>query len=281
MLVSAEKGASDPVLPIDALRRMEGRTFLVRARGFGVDAPSTEARLGASILSQAALRGVRTSVSVKSPDIVYLVQPVSGGRAISLSLHRSSRSAYASRARSRSFKHPVAIDPAMARAMVNMAGILEGETVLDPFCGTGSLLVEAGLVGARIFGHDSDSAMIHGARRNLVRCGLRADLVRADALRTPVKGSGFDGIVTDPPYGRSSPARMEAEDLLRAFPAVAYDLLRKGGKMCFASPSTLDLSDDLASAGLRLEAFVYQRVHGSLGRHLYVATKPRRRKAFV
>jgi len=66
---------------------------------------------------------------------------------------------------------------------------------------------------------------------------------------------------------------MDAGTLLSRFPSIVHDLLSRNGTVCFASPSTVDLSDDLSKAGLDLEAFVYQRVHGGLGRHLYVARK--------
>jgi len=80
-------------------------------------------------------------------------------------------------------------------------------------------------------------------------------------------------VVTDPPYGRSSPVMMDAKALLSEFPAIARDLLSRSGTLCLATPSTVDLSDDLSRAGLELKAFVYQRVHGGLGRHLYVARR--------
>jgi tRNA (guanine10-N2)-dimethyltransferase len=160
--------------------------------------------------------------------------------------------------------------------MVNLSEVMEGEEVLDPFCGTGVILVESGLVGARVFGMDSSPAMVEGARRNLCRLQpSRPLMVRGDALRAgSLFLSPFDHVITDPPYGRASPGGADVRGLLARFSRSGGQLLNPGGTICIASPSTLDLSEDLVAGGLRMEAFAYQKVHGSLGRHLYLARKP-------
>ena len=47
------------------------------------------------------------------------------------------------RPRARPFFHPAAIFPKLSRALVNLSRVGAGEVFLDPFCGTGSLLLEA------------------------------------------------------------------------------------------------------------------------------------------
>lgn len=44
--------------------------------------------------------------------------------------------------------------PQLARALINILGIKEGDTVLDPMCGSGTLNVEASLVGVNSIGID-------------------------------------------------------------------------------------------------------------------------------
>ncbi len=262
-------------VPAHLLDEVRDRTFLVRASGFGPSTPEAERLVGRRILEQAWLRGISTSVSVSRPGVVLLLSRTRAGDMISVLIETDTRSSCRARAAARPFRHPVGIDPVIARVMLNMAGVLAGESVLDPFCGTGSILVEAGMMGARIFGMDSDQRMIKGARRNLVALQPgRAFLVRGNALRSAATfRARFDHVVTDPPYGRSSPTMMDAAKLLSEFPATARELLGRDGTLCIASPSTIDLSDELTRAGLILEAFVYQRVHGGLGRHLYVARR--------
>ncbi|MDY6768561.1 MAG: hypothetical protein SVW02_00425, partial [Candidatus Nanohaloarchaea archaeon] len=46
----------------------------------------------------------------------------------------------------RPFSAPVTIHPRLARALVNLSQVERGGSVLDPFCGTGGILLEAGLI---------------------------------------------------------------------------------------------------------------------------------------
>ena len=53
-------------------------------------------------------------------------------------------------------KHPHELDWKLTRAMINLAGLKEGETVCDPFCGTGTTLLEAESMGIHAIGVDFD-----------------------------------------------------------------------------------------------------------------------------
>ena len=57
----------------------------------------------------------------------------------------------------RPFFHPGCMSPKLARCMVNLSRIREGDLVLDPFCGTGGILMEAGIIGARLVGCERNS----------------------------------------------------------------------------------------------------------------------------
>jgi len=50
---------------------------------------------------------------------------------------------------------------------VNLSSIKKGETMLDPFCGTGGIVLEAGLVGANVIGSDVEEKMIEGCKKTL------------------------------------------------------------------------------------------------------------------
>jgi putative methyltransferase (TIGR01177 family) len=105
------------------------------------------------------------------------------------------------------FRRPVSLPPRLARAAVNLARVNPSDRVLDPFLGTGALLAEAGLLGARLYGIDRDATMIRGALQNLAHLGVTAEKLVAGDARNVDFGDGsvrFSAIVTDPPYGRSS-----------------------------------------------------------------------------
>lgn len=60
------------------------------------------------------------------------------------------------------------LPPKVARIMVNLAtGGKSGLTVADPFCGTGTVLSEAIMVGCNVFGSDTNPEAIPGTKSNL------------------------------------------------------------------------------------------------------------------
>jgi predicted RNA methylase len=86
----------------------------------------------------------------------------------------------------------------LSRALVNLVAP-PARTLLDPFCGTGSTLLEAACVGLEATGVDSNPRMVGMSRRNLAHYGYAATVETGDALTTAMTA---DAIVTDLPYGR-------------------------------------------------------------------------------
>jgi tRNA (guanine10-N2)-dimethyltransferase len=99
----------------------------------------------------------------------------------------------------RDFFHPGVMMPRMARTLVNIAGVQAGDRVLDPFCGTGGILIEAELLGAVAIGSDFDPLMVKGSRQNTAH----SSLMLADATQLPFQAHSIDSVVTDLPYGQS------------------------------------------------------------------------------
>ena len=174
------------------------------------------------------------------------------------------------RPRRRPFFHPTAMPAKLARVMVNLAQPKRGDLMLDPFCGTGGMLVEARLIGCRVVGFDAKPHMLRGGLKNLKHFGINLEgLAIADARYPPV--TNVDCIATDPPYGRSSSTlganiRCIVEDFLSAI----GDRLPRGAKICMASPKKIRIGETAEKAGFKhLEShFVY--VHRSLTREIVV-----------
>jgi len=99
----------------------------------------------------------------------------------------------------RDFFHPGVMMPRMARTLVNLAHVQEDDIMLDPFCGTGGILIEGHLLGARVTGSDFDPLMVWGSRQNIPG----SDLMLADATCLPFCDQAVDAVVTDFPYGQS------------------------------------------------------------------------------
>ncbi len=96
---------------------------------------------------------------------------------------------------------PAALKPTVAAALVRLARPGRGP-LLDPMCGTGTVLAEAVAAGLSRLGGDLDDTALRAARRNLEAAGSRGALSRWDAGRLPVAGGAAGGVACNLPWGR-------------------------------------------------------------------------------
>jgi tRNA (guanine10-N2)-dimethyltransferase len=170
----------------------------------------------------------------------------------------------------RPFFQPGSMAPLDARAVANLAGARPGALVADPMCGTAGVLVEAGLVGARVLGLDAQAKMVRGARENLAASldGGYA-LARADATRLPVRDDALAGIAFDAPYGRQSKvARHGLSDLVAGALAEAARVAPRAVVVADRSWRTA-----AREAGWRVVTVHERRVHRSLTRHYHLLVR--------
>ncbi|MDH5415867.1 MAG: DNA methyltransferase [Nitrosopumilus sp.] len=114
-------------------------------------------------------------------------------------------------------KYPHELDWKLTRVMINLIGMKEGETVCDPFCGTGTTLLEAESMGIHGIGFDFDEKMCLISKENLKVNGYKSKVFNSDFQELTKVSQDFDGIVTDLPYGRSSKTSEKPEEILRRF----------------------------------------------------------------
>jgi len=122
----------------------------------------------------------------------------------------------------RKFIGNTTMDPTLSLLMANLAKVAAGHIVLDPFVGTGSLLLAAAEFGGRVLGGDIDYLTLH-ARSKPTRVGqkVRANdesmkanfeqygltscylgVIAGDFSLSPWRDQPWiDCIITDPPYG--------------------------------------------------------------------------------
>lgn len=246
--------------------QMQGETFAIRARR--LEGKHPELPLQDTVRAAGAVLAVAGKVDLANPqvDIRLLLHEEAHVGAL---VGEVDRKQYEARhVRHRAHFAPVSIHPRYARALVNLARIRPGERVADPFCGTGGLLVEAGLVGARVHGSDLDARMVAGTREELARRGVEGARVEArDVGELPeLAGAPLDVVLSDPPYGRSSTTHQEPmAELYERFFEAAKAALRPGGRLALISPS--DTLRERAAAHFRLVESHDQRVHRSMTRH--------------
>jgi tRNA (guanine10-N2)-dimethyltransferase len=169
----------------------------------------------------------------------------------------------------RPFFQPGSMDPLLARALANLAGARPDALVVDPMCGTGGILIEAGLVGADVLGLDAQQKMARGAATNL-DAALPADAsfgtARGDATSMPLPDGVADAVVFDAPYGRQSKiANLNLPDLVGGALAEAR---RIAPRAVVVADRAWD--DAAREAGWTVEARFERHVHRSLDRHVLV-----------
>jgi len=170
----------------------------------------------------------------------------------------------------RPFFQPGSMAPMDARAYANLAGAGPGARVLDPMCGTGGVLIEAGLVGSDAVGNDAQAKMVRGARENLAHyleeTTAEFGFLRGDATDLALRDDAVDGVVFDAPYGRQSKiARHSLDDLVGDALAEAARVAPRG--VLVADRSWREAAVD---AGWRVTDTFRRRVHRSLVRHVHV-----------
>jgi len=169
----------------------------------------------------------------------------------------------------RPFFSPISLHPKLARALINLSRIKEGELLLDPFCGTGGVLMEAGLIGVKIMGSDISSKMVQGCRDNLRSIGLKGKFFKADVSEVPKILTSVDAIATDPPYGRS--ASTKGEDISSLYKRTFEDfkrVLNKGRYLAIVLPKREHV--ELGAQYFELKEMYEVRVHKSLTRFFTV-----------
>ncbi|GFO28406.1 tRNA (guanine(10)-n2)-methyltransferase homolog [Plakobranchus ocellatus] len=163
-----------------------------------------------------------TSQPANKPSKVYFGRWVSDGQRDRIRQYHL---------QNRHFIANTSMDACLSMVMANLAQVKDNDFVLDPFVGSGSLLVASAHYGAYVAGTDIDYLLLHArakpsrakqkarsrdesVRSNLKQYGFESkyiDVLVADASRHKMwrEGCHFDAIVTDPPYGiRESAAKI-------------------------------------------------------------------------
>ncbi|MFX1272261.1 MAG: TRM11 family SAM-dependent methyltransferase [Promethearchaeota archaeon] len=147
----------------------------------------------------------------------------------------------------------ISTSPKICRTLLTLSGARPGDTVLDPFCGTGTLLMEAAMLGMKCVGIDIEQSMIKGAGQNLKWVGsglgewLDFKLIKGDARYAAKLIDGeVDAVAFEPHLGPTysePPSYGEAvssiEELTVLYREVLQSLescLRPGGRIAMTLP---------------------------------------------
>jgi tRNA (guanine10-N2)-dimethyltransferase len=167
-------------------------------------------------------------------------------------------------------KQPTTIGPKLAHACVNLTGIPVGKVLVDPFCGTGGILIEAGIMRFNTVGYDISDKVLKMCEKNLEFYKIkRFHLENRDATKL---SNMVDYVVTDLPYGKSSRLTDDIEKVYSRFLDVLWDILRYKAVLIF--PSFIDHRAIIAKTKFVIENEFNIYVHRSLSRNIVVLARP-------
>ncbi|MCP4763962.1 MAG: methyltransferase domain-containing protein [archaeon] len=159
------------------------------------------------------------------------------------------------------------IAPKFAKILLSFANLqrpLGNRRILDPFCGTGTILLFAYIQGIQVFGADIEQKSISGTKNNLkwiqnqlekpLKINFNNNLIKSDIEDIPSKFDGikFDGIVTEPillPYFKDLPKYDQINEIIQNQTIPTYrrafisfkKVLKKNSRVCITSPSVITL----------------------------------------
>ncbi len=147
------------------------------------------------------------------------------------------------------------LPPKLAKIMLNLAEAKPEETILDPFCGSGTILTEALILGyPNLIGSDISAKAINDTQQNIdwLKSSVTTTITKVSLLNVNVQeldkklNKKVDCIVTEPFLGKpltghESPQEIEKQCLEltnlyeQAF-RVFSQILKKGGRVIFIFP---------------------------------------------
>ncbi|RBQ24064.1 tRNA (guanine(10)-N2)-dimethyltransferase [Candidatus Methanobinarius endosymbioticus] len=182
----------------------------------------------------------------------------------------------------RPFFYPGSMSPKLARCMVNLSHVKEGQLLLDPFCGTGGILIEGAMIRAKLVGSDINWKMKNGTLINLNHCSnldyfeitdkdYEAHHIDVRELKLYEK---VDAVVTDPPYGIStSTGGYQSKEIFHQFlESIGYNM-KENAYLCIAHPHYLNFDSMLDDLDFELLERHSIKMHKSLTRIISVIRK--------
>src|SRR5437867_3040858 len=136
-------------------------------------------------------------------------------------------------------KRPHELDWKLSRCMVNLSRLKEGKTLCDPFCGTGTILLEAESMGIHSIGIDFDGKMCDITKRNLAENGYKSGVINSTYHHIQKIKDKIDAIVTDLTYGTASKSSTSPKKLIKDF----LSIVPKKKKLVIMYKKGLEIED--------------------------------------
>jgi tRNA G10 N-methylase Trm11 len=142
-------------------------------------------------------------------------------------------------------RESLSISPRLAKILINLSQVKENETLLDPFCGVGTILQEALLQNIKVLGIDKDKTAIENAKINLKWFNFpEKDYKIINEDSSKVKVQNVNVIATEPDLGElltKIPSEEKAKQIISGFEKLIINVIKNlrrnvKGKIVFTSP---------------------------------------------
>lgn len=160
--------------------------------------------------------------------------------------------------------HPTSLHPKLARCLVNLTGIQPKQTLLDPFCGSGGILIEAGLMNINSIGFDINNEILNKAKENIKHFKIEGKLEKKDALTIKTK---HNYIATELPFGLNTPST-DLQNLYQEFLIILKKILKKQAVITF--PHFINHKKLINKAKLKIKNEFDYYIHKSLTKKIVV-----------
>ncbi len=127
------------------------------------------------------------------------------------------------RDKNRPYVNPeISTSPKLSRILINLTKAKKNNTILDPFCGTGTILMEALLMQMHIIGIDIDNKQVKHARTNLrwlaphLRQQMNIKIIQGDATRlSKYIHENIAAVCTEPELGPVVKTMLQYDEALK------------------------------------------------------------------
>jgi len=156
----------------------------------------------------------------------------------------------------RVYQHPAPLNPTIAAALLKISKWKPENILVDPMCGSGTILVEAALMGGnippgrlrecgklqfdhklKIVGIEKFKKHVKGCQETLSRLGINfIKIKQGDAEHLEKYVQEADNIVTNPPYGIRVGRKSKIKKLYHNFFKTAKNILTENGSITLLTP---------------------------------------------